>query len=251
MIAPELLALFVALLCGHLIGDFVLQTNTIAMRKKEHFGWLALHVGIVAIATYICIGDWAGWLAPVLLFVMHIGLDLLKTVVGRSERLARHHELFFYGDQILHLLSLVILTYVIMAAAPPQSFWFEWLGRAAVEGMLILAGWILAVKVGRFIVADRVRRWQPPDNQGIAGAGNIIGQLERTLIFVFVLNGQYAAIGFLIAAKSVYRFAEIRNEDDRRRVEYLLVGSLWSLCFGLLTGLATLASLEMVRSFIP
>ncbi|MCL5029300.1 MAG: hypothetical protein M1480_09830 [Bacteroidetes bacterium] len=56
-------------------------------------------------------------------------------------------------------------------------------------------------------------------------AGRIIGMLERVLIFFFVLLNQYAAIGFIIAAKGFTRFREL---DDRNFAEYVLIGTFLS-----------------------
>ncbi len=55
--------------------------------------------------------------------------------------------------------------------------------------------------------------------------GRIIGMIERILIFFFVLADQYAAIGFIIAAKGFTRFKELDNRDF---AEYVLIGTLLS-----------------------
>jgi hypothetical protein len=68
-----------------------------------------------------------------------------------------------------------------------------------------------------------------------------IGLLERALIFLFVLTGQTAAIGFLIAAKSILRFGEV--QDDRRAAEYVIIGTLASFAWALAAAQATLAAL--------
>lgn len=56
-------------------------------------------------------------------------------------------------------------------------------------------------------------------------AGRVIGMLERILIFFFVLIDQFAAIGFIIAAKGFTRFKEL---DRREFAEYVLIGTLLS-----------------------
>ena len=49
------------------------------------------------------------------------------------------------------------------------------------------------------------------------------------LAMVFVLIGQYEAVGFIIAAKSLLRF----KETDTAKTEYVLAGTL--LSFGIAT----------------
>jgi len=56
-------------------------------------------------------------------------------------------------------------------------------------------------------------------------AGRIIGMLERILIFLFLLENQYAAIGFILAAKGFTRLKEL---DDRSFAEYVLIGTFLS-----------------------
>lgn len=63
--------------------------------------------------------------------------------------------------------------------------------------------------------------------------GRIIGVLERVLLFGFVLQMQYGAIGFILAAKAFTRFKAL---DDRPFAEYVLIGTLLSACLALATG---------------
>jgi hypothetical protein len=62
-------------------------------------------------------------------------------------------------------------------------------------------------------------------------AGRIIGILERVLIYYFVLNAQYAAIGLILAAKSFTRFREL---EKREFAEYVLIGTLVSTLLAML-----------------
>ncbi|HVZ56246.1 MAG TPA: hypothetical protein VG870_06270 [Chitinophagaceae bacterium] len=55
------------------------------------------------------------------------------------------------------------------------------------------------------------------------------------LIFIFVMENQFEAIGLLIAAKSILRFRE--NILTQNKTEYLLVGTLISLSLAILAGL--------------
>ena len=55
--------------------------------------------------------------------------------------------------------------------------------------------------------------------------GRIIGLLERIFIYLFVLLNQFAAIGFILAAKGVTRFKDF---ESRTFAEYVLIGTLLS-----------------------
>jgi hypothetical protein len=71
--------------------------------------------------------------------------------------------------------------------------------------------------------------------------GATIGILERLLIVIFVLSGAVAAIGFVVAAKTLARFKQL---DDRDFAEYYLLGTLASVSVGL--GSALLAQVALV-----
>jgi hypothetical protein len=75
---------------------------------------------------------------------------------------------------------------------------------------------------------------------GSAQVGATIGILERLLIVVFVLAGTDAAIGFVVAAKTLARF---RLLDDRDFAEYYLLGTLGSVSVAIVTGLIGRAAL--------
>ncbi len=70
--------------------------------------------------------------------------------------------------------------------------------------------------------------------------GATIGALERLLIVTFVLVGAEAAVGFVIAAKTIARFKQL---DDRGFAEYYLLGTLASVSVAVATGLVAKAAL--------
>jgi len=73
-----------------------------------------------------------------------------------------------------------------------------------------------------------------------ARVGATIGVLERILIVVFVLTGSEAAVGFVVAAKTLARF---RLLDDRDFAEYYLLGTLASVAVAIVSGLVARAAL--------
>jgi hypothetical protein len=65
-------------------------------------------------------------------------------------------------------------------------------------------------------------------------AGRVIGILERVLVYILVLNTQFAAIGLILAAKSFTRFKEL---DKREFAEYVLIGTLLSTFLAMITAI--------------
>jgi len=112
-------------------------------------------------------------------------------------------------------------------------------------GFLLLANEVNVIMRGVF----RALRLEPCVNPTEAdgkpdtheyNAGRVIGILERWLMFLVVLfTSDWAALGFIVAAKSLVRFEQFK---DRRFAEYMLVGTFMSALFAIaiagMTGMA-------------
>jgi len=70
--------------------------------------------------------------------------------------------------------------------------------------------------------------------------GEAIGIIERLLIVTFVLVGAEAAIGLVIAAKTLARFKQL---DDRDFAEYYLLGTLASVAVAAISAFVAVAAL--------
>jgi hypothetical protein len=102
------------------------------------------------------------------------------------------------------------------------------------EVNIVLVGLLLCIAEANLLVRCVVGQLhlEPEQQQQQESAtteynrGRVIGILERLIIFVLVLKGEYGALGFVIAAKSFARFKEL---DNRKFAEYFLVGTLASV----------------------
>lgn len=125
----------------------------------------------------------------------------------------------------------------------------EWsaLGRPVAQMLeprfhVFLLGLLLAANEANLLIRSLLGRLQfrPDTNAGIdaneLARGRVIGLLERTLIYFFVLNAQFGAVGFTLAAKAFTRFKEL---EKRSFAEYVLIGTL--LSSGLAMLIATFA----------
>ena len=81
-------------------------------------------------------------------------------------------------------------------------------------------------------------KWMPSDasSQGLPNAGKWIGYLERILILTFIFTDNIEGIGFLLAAKSVFRFGELNKAKDIKITEYVLIGTFASFTIAILIG---------------
>jgi hypothetical protein len=78
------------------------------------------------------------------------------------------------------------------------------------------------------------------DEESLGNAGKYIGILERLFVLAFVLSGYWEGVGFLLAAKSVFRFGDLKESKDRKLTECILIGTLLSFGFALATGVVVL-----------
>lgn len=75
------------------------------------------------------------------------------------------------------------------------------------------------------------------EDESLQSAGKYIGILERLFVFAFFASGHPEAVGFLIAAKSVFRFGDLKEAKSRKLTEYVLIGTLISFGIAILTGI--------------
>lgn len=74
--------------------------------------------------------------------------------------------------------------------------------------------------------------------------GKLIGNIERILLFILILFDNLTAIGFVIAAKSIARFEELKH---KKFAEYYLIGTLTSTLIAIFTGKFVIFLIEILE----
>lgn len=231
------MVLFFKWICAHLLGDFTFQSKTMVQHKRHYkarSGYLYLHAGIHAALIYLFTGWWTCWTLPLAVGVSHCLIDLWK--LYRKDNL-----LYFLLDQALHILVLAILWWIFQA---PQRGIVVEATRALLEKpafWITVSAYIFIIWPCALLLGYLTRRWRdmiPSATSSMGEAGRWIGIFERLLVLTFILVGHFEGIGFLIAAKSILRFGEIKGADSRAETEYILIGTLMSFSASILTGLA-------------
>ncbi len=101
---------------------------------------------------------------------------------------------------------------------------------------MVTFAYIIVSIIGAYFIKLMLSRYEEDvETSGLRGAGMAIGIVERVMVLTFVLVNQYTAITVIFAAKSIARFNELK---DRKMAEYYLVGTLASITFALLVGIA-------------
>jgi hypothetical protein len=221
------------LIAAHVVADLILQTDDLVQRKKK-LSFLVLHAAIHAVCSYLFLQSWTCWQAPLFVLIVHALIDFVKQGFKQETATA------FIADQLTHLVSLLGLAWWLVG-----SSWVPAFSGVGYKPIIVLAGFIATVQGSSFLIDKVAKRLMDENNlelDGLVNGGKLIGQLERSLIFLFIFIGQPAGIGFLVAAKSILRFEEAKKQ---RLAEYVLIGTLLSFSLAIALASATMWALKL------
>ncbi|GIV38554.1 MAG: membrane protein [Thermonema sp.] len=224
---------FLKLLAAHIAADFLLQNKYIVAhkaRKRIQSIWLYAHALLHAILTALLLQEISRMYIYIyiLIFTSHLLIDIVKIYYLSGFR-------GFLIDQSLHVSVIAVLTLLLF---PKEAIHLkESLDTHTLLSLFVslsLNTYVACIAIGIFM-----QRWRlgALNHSSLPQAGAYIGILERLLIFLFINLNFYAAIGFLLAAKSVFRFGDLSKSKDRKLTEYILVGTLVSFVWGILSAL--------------
>jgi len=237
------LGYFIPLLFAHLVTDFALQSDA-SVQAKHKLPGLIFHGLMAGVLAYLILGVVSAWEISVGVALTHSLLDAWKLRSQQGSRLRR-----FMVDQLGHVLILGLFSWgAVSGYGETTGLWIQLFGRSYLLVLTVLSGGALSIYVVSFLVelsfealgiskypavrAEQQSEGQIQEEMGIAEGGRIIGYLERGLITLFVLVGYPSGIGFLIAAKSIFRFGELTDNSRRWQAEYIIIGTLLSILFG-------------------
>lgn len=233
--------IFLQLLCAHVVADFYLQSYKMCVCKLQLLtgkGWICQigHAFVHGLLAYIFVSDWTHWLLPLLVFVSHLIIDVLKDIClsklqYKPNDIKSNWEcVLFFIDQVLHILVLCMLLKHVDIAEQTVMY----CNILDTKVLTCIIAYLIVLKPTSILIGKFTQRWQSVllDSKGLHDAGMWIGYIERVLALTFMLLGTYEALGFLIAAKSLLRF----QETDTKRTEYVLIGTLLSFGVAVLLG---------------
>lgn len=237
------LSLLMALVLVHLVGDFLLQPRRwVEERQRLHHRsprlllHALLHGGLAGGVLLAAAGAMARGPAAALYGALAVGashwlIDLAKSRWPAGELRG------FLLDQAAHLLVLAGLWLIWLESLAPLAALGAWLATPKALG--VATAYLLVTRPMSIAIALVMRRWSAEleDTGALASAGARIGVLERLLVLTLVLLDQLTAVGFLLAAKSVLRFGDLRETRDRKLTEYVLLGTLLSVSTTLVLGM--------------
>lgn len=247
--SPEV-TLFILLLAGHVIGDFLLQTSKVAAEKHK-WSRLLWHVFLVTAATYAICGAWLAWQLPLLVFLSHLLLDWGK---GLAKRFLEIKELYlFLLDQAVHAGLLYLIALYLQGFAGVSCFWLDAFGAVYLRVVITVAGFVLVVWGGAVAIALFVKPFlkELPDDtpsvlSGLTNGGRVIGQLERALIFFIIFINQLGVVAFIMGVKAAFRWGMLKDPEHVKEAEYIIIGTLASFLYAIVISAGTRQLMQLV-----
>ena len=227
-----MIALTLKLIIVHFLADFALQPDSWVVaknQKRQKSPFLYYHIGIHALLLLVVFQfDWSYWPLFSVYIISHFIFDFAKLFMnGRL-----NSRLLFVIDQMAHLVVIFLLVGFY------HSFHIDWDALISSRLLLLIAALLALTSVSSVIIKQMMSRWNLQsleDDESLKNAGKYIGMLERLFIFGFILLHQWQAIGFLIAAKSIFRFSDLSRAKDRKLTEYMIIGTFISFGLAIVT----------------
>lgn len=229
-----MIALAIKLILAHFIDDFLLQPQKWVTHKETYkhkskflYWHILVHLGALMLVLQANFKYWLGILA---ILVSHYFIDVIKLHLKPKI----NNRLLFALDQLAHLVVIVLVVKIY----EPYKFNIEMLFEA--KTLLFITSLLLITKVSSIIMKTIISKWdlkEYTEEASLKDAGAYIGILERLFVFMFIVTNHWEGIGFLIAAKSVFRFGDLSKSKDRKLTEYILIGTLLSFGLAILFGI--------------
>lgn len=234
------MAILLRLLFAHILSDFFFQSDKICDDKqdknKKKYVYQLLHGVIHALMAYLFVADWDNWVIPLVILISHTLMDYIKVEYMKKDATS------FIISQLIHIAVIVALWLSLFNQDGnycQELLKTEW---GNLNTWTIVTAYLLIMKPTSVFLNLFIKRWTPSATaeKSLPNAGKWIGYFERILILTFILTRNAEAIGFLLAAKSIFRFGELSKAQEIKTTEYVLIGTLASFTIATLIGLGVL-----------
>lgn len=225
--------MIIAMFLAHLMGDYVLQWDSLAQWKAREFQGVVVHSLILAATTAIFAMPFGpgNWIVVLIISLSHFLIDAAQFF--HKPKLSP--LLRFSLDQAAHLIFIILALVAggylqwgaivsgIIAGAEATPLLTAILGYAFVT----MPAWVLL----KYIVYGLVKR-QPPNFP--AGPNKYVGIVERVIITTLVLFGQAFLVPVVALPRMVIEWPRVsRSEGDRIYMIELISSAFLAVGVGL------------------
>lgn len=240
-------ALLIVLLIAYFIAEFFIFPWWVKFDKRRGFAKWVTWDGLphtFALATVLVLTDYGKLYA----YLLPLSLGACRSLIRFLSRLISADNVIRIALRNIVLLFLVVLiwiTYIDGWVNAPDYL----VDLVTVRLTLMMLAYLLITRpAAAFIGPLLASKIVEIGNVGtsLIGAGTMIGYLERGLIITFIFLKHWDAIGFLLAAKGILRFNDLKPEDHRPITEYVMLGTLLSFSIAIFVGSFTMYLLTFV-----
>jgi hypothetical protein len=248
------------LLIVHALSDYVFQSDNMVKDKItrnikayiKHF----LVMFILSVISMLFINGNIIYkvIIVLMLSISHCLVDFIISVF--IEKKLKSSLLLFIIDQTIHFLILLLFVFYFLSTYNQASVCIS----GFIRSLTILIGsikyplnntlnilkvsfFLIVILGGGNIVVKKILNdysdLKPNDqksNSRILSTGSIIGIIERLIIFLLVITNNITATTWILTAKSIIRFNEVKDNKNNY-AEYFLIGTLTSSAFAILLSL--------------
>ncbi|GGE48494.1 uncharacterized protein DUF3307 [Pedobacter psychrotolerans] len=223
----------IKLILAHLIGDFFLQPNSWVKdkaTKKLKSGKLYIHVAVHIALIFLVFLSFSVWKVALSIGLLHLFIDGAKAIFQTR----KNARVLFFIDQIFHFYTIILVWHLFFNGHLDINYLND------IKFWILISSALFLTMPTSIIMKVIIAKWLPESDdespKSLQNAGKYIGILERVLIFIFITTNHFEAVGFLLAAKSIFRFGDLKEAHDLKLTEYVLIGTL--LSFGIAIGIA-------------
>lgn len=239
--------LLTQLFLAHIVGDFFLQFSPWLKHKaayKLRSWFFYVHGCIHFLLIMLFVGKVDFWMSAFIVASVHLVVDGIKLQFQQTATA----RFWFFADQLMHVLVLLIVW------GWSEKMVIDWQFFSKPEMLMPFTGIAFLLYPTSFIIKMVIAKWHPvkdiedaetdliivDEKISLESAGKLIGMLERVLVFIFIYMGKWEGVGFLLAAKSVFRFGDLKDAHSMKLTEYVLIGTLLSFGIAIVTGIILL-----------
>lgn len=229
---------------AHFLSDFIFQSPKWSENKDKYSfksKYLYRHISVIFLVSAVL--SFTGYFVLFSLIIagIHLVIDGFKKSIKESKLFGK---VYFFLDQILHLITITGIVYFYNSLVL-IDFYLE---LPDLQYIIYVFAFLLILKPSNILIREIFLFYEIKldaedyKNDELPNAGKLIGIIERILALTLIILGEFAAIGFILAAKSILRF----KDAQAQKAEYVLIGTMLSFGIAIIIGVVFLLIIKMI-----
>lgn len=218
----------------HVLSDYYLQTDYLALEKYKKRKIFILHITIyflIMLLPFIYYGfNFWYLLIGVIAGISHALIDTIKALIIKKEDNAYDSVFLYLIDQALHI-GLIVLG-VSLFSNRYTSLVFDVTYHFS-DNNIIYLRWLLLFaiifKPANITFKILFNKYKPQEDNNSNKAGGVIGNCERLLYSICFILNQYTLLGLIVTCKGFARHKDIQEKAGF--AEYFLIGTFYSIIY--------------------